>query len=131
MTQKYKYDEKTNSYIPIDEEEEKLTKTNDDKLIAILIWAANYLVPLVSGIVAYFYYENKNEFLRNTGKESINYGISLIIYGAIVGISILAIFGIFLAPLLTCYYIAIPIIGILKASEYKVYQPHFTIRFIK
>jgi hypothetical protein len=128
MTQKYKYDEKTNSYIPIDDEEKK---PSDEKLIAIIIWAANFLLPFVSGIIAYIYYENKNEFLRNTGKESLNYGISFLIYTVIVSISFFAFVGIILAPILTLYYIVIPILGILNASENKIYRPHFTIRFIK
>jgi len=131
MTRKYKYDEKTNSYVPIDEEENSSIKPSDEKLIAILIWAANFIFPLVSGIIAYIYYENKNEYLRSTGKESLNYGISLIIYGLVVSVSFFALIGIVLTPILACYYIVIPILGILRASESKVYKPHFTIRFIK
>src|SRR5690554_2309986 len=130
MTQKYKYDEKTNSYIPIEEEEKTSSDRNDDKLIAILIWASNFVIPLVAGVIAYFYYENKNEFLRNTGKEAINYGISAVLYGALLTVSFFLLIGIVFVPILICYCIAIPVIGILKATEYKVYKPHFALRLL-
>ncbi len=134
MTQKYVYDEKTNSYIPVDENQDKKpgsSNTNDEKLIAILIWASNFLMPIVGGIIAYVYYENKNEFLRCTGKESLNFGISAAIYGLVAFMLSFVFIGFILIPLIGIYYLVIPILGLLQASEMKVYKPHFTIRFIK
>jgi len=129
MSQKYTYDEKTGTYIPDDDNQQNTN--SDEKLIAILIWAANFVIPFIAGIVAYFYYENKNEFLRNTGKESLNYGISLIIYSTIATALPFVFLGFLLLPVVFCYYAIIPIIGIIKASEMTVYIPQFTIRFIK
>ncbi len=135
MAQKYEYDEKTKSYIPVDDEDKnnnnRPNSQSDDKLIAILIWAANFVIPFIAGIIAYIYYENKNEFLRNTAKESLNYGISLVIYGTIASVLAFLLIGFILMPFVGLYYIAIPIVGLLKASEMQVYKPHFTIRFIQ
>ncbi|QVK18236.1 DUF4870 domain-containing protein [Mycoplasmatota bacterium] len=131
MSQKYEYDEKTKSYIPVDDDKLDNNSNSDDKLIAILIWAANFVIPLIAGIIAYLYYENKNDFLRDTAKESLNYGISLLIYGMISTVFTFILIGFLLYPVVFCYYVAIPIVGLLKASEMNVYKPHFTIRFIK
>lgn len=133
MSQKYEYDEKTKSFIPVDDDKPNNNNniSSDDKLIAILIWAANFVLPLIAGIIAYIYYENKNDFLRNTAKESLNYGISLIIYGTIASVLTFVIIGFLLYPVVACYYVAIPVVGLLKASEMDVYKPHFTIRFIQ
>lgn len=144
MSQKYRYDEETKSYVAIDEEttddrrderppRPQRSATEDEKLIGILIWGAQFIIPLIASIVAYLYYEGKNEYLRNIGKEAINFNISSFIYGiiiTIVGVITMGI-GFVAAPLIAVYGIAIPIIGMLKASEMEVYIPHVTIRFLK
>jgi uncharacterized protein len=137
MANDYRYDEKTGSYVPIDEERQGLTG-DDDKLIGILLWAMLFLeitfLPLILSIVAYSYYKDKSSFLFSIAKETLNFQISLLIYGVIGLILSVLTFGIgafIVVPLLVIYHFAIPILGILKALDKKVYIPHFTIRIIK
>jgi uncharacterized protein len=136
MANDYRYDEKTGSYVPIEEEREGLT--GDDKLIGILLWAMLFLeitfLPLILSIVAYSYFKDKSSFLFSIAKETLNFQISLLIYGVVGLILSILTFGIgafIVVPLLVIYHFAIPILGILKALDKKVYIPHFTIRIIK
>lgn len=158
MAQKFRYDEKTNSYIPVDDVGNDINIDNndntnnnnefrredipprpsksiaeDDKLIGILIWAGQFVAPLIISIIAYVYYENKNDYLRNIGKEALNFNISAIIYGIIIAIfgGITMGIGFIAIPLVSIYGIVIPIIGMIKASEMEIYVPHVTIRFLK
>jgi uncharacterized protein len=137
MAKDYRYDEKTGSYVPIDEGHQGITG-DDDKLIGILLWAMLFLeltfVPLVLSIVAYSYYKDKSPYLFSVAKETLNFQISLWIYGVVGIILSILTFGVgafIVIPLIAIYHIAIPIVGILKALDKKVYIPHFTIRFIK
>lgn len=138
MAQDYKYDEKTGSYVPIDDHHTGGI-SDDDRIIAILFWAIQFLssllFPLVITIIGYVYYKDKdNKFLAATAKETLNFQITFMLFAlftVLIGIFTLGIGLVIAIPIISIYNIGIPILGILKSLDRKVYKPHFTFRIIE
>jgi uncharacterized Tic20 family protein len=65
------------------------------------------------------------------GKESLNFQISMLIYGVISGILCLIVIGFFLLALLHILNVVFVIVASIQASEGKLYRYPLTIRFIK
>lgn len=137
MATNYRYDEKANAYVPIDEEEKK-DYFKDEKLIGVLLWVMMFFdwsfIPIIISAVAYSYYRDRSPFLATIARETLNFQISLILYWIFALISSLLTFGmslIVLVPVLLIYMIVIPILGIVRAVNGNTYIPHFTIRLIK
>jgi uncharacterized Tic20 family protein len=65
------------------------------------------------------------------GKESLNFQISMLIYGVISGILCLIVIGFFLLALLHILNVVFVIIASIQASEGKLYRYPLAIRFIK
>mgnify|MGYP001370476939 FL=1 len=133
----YRYDKESNSYVPSDE-----GHSSHDVLISVLAWVMCLfdwlIVPLIISIVAMSYYKDKNPYLYETFRHTVNFQISLFIYALLAGVvSAILLFTIILSPLaiiiltaIAAFQIVIPIIGIVKASQKQIYRPHFTIPFV-
>jgi uncharacterized protein len=65
------------------------------------------------------------------GKESLNFQISMLIYGVISGILCLIVIGFFLLALLHILNVVFVIVASMQASEGKLYRYPLAIRFIK
>jgi uncharacterized protein len=65
------------------------------------------------------------------GKESLNFQISMLIYGVISGILCLIVIGFFLLALLHILNVVFVIVASIQASEGKLYRYPLTIRLIK
>lgn len=87
----------------------------------------NILAPLILWLVK----KDEDAFVDSTGKEVLNFQISVTIYGIICALSFLIFIGVVLLPLLVIAAIIYTIIGALKAKEGELYRYPFTIRFLK
>ncbi len=87
----------------------------------------NILGPLVLWLVK----KDEDAFVDQTGKEVINFQISVTIYAIVCGLLTLVVIGLFLLPILLIATVVYTIIGALKAKEGTLYQYPFTIRFLK
>ncbi|MDF2698711.1 MAG: hypothetical protein K0Q49_267 [Haloplasmataceae bacterium] len=135
MSQKYEYDEKTNTYTPVDENSPININKDTEKVIAIVLWAIQFVTalfwPVIAAFAVYVIFKGKSKFLTDTSKEVLNYGISYIIYFYLgIGLSFILI-GIPILVAAVIYGLIIPIFGILQAGDNKIYKVPFAIRFIQ
>jgi uncharacterized Tic20 family protein len=70
-------------------------------------------------------------FIDEQGKESLNFQISMTIYGMLSSMLIFVIIGIFLLIAIAVLDVVLVIIAAVRASEGKAYRYPMTIRFIK
>lgn len=85
------------------------------------------IAPLILWLVK----KNEDAFLDATGKEVINFQISIVIYTIIATLSLFIVVGIILLPLFLILALVYTIIGAIKASNGVVYRYPLTFRFIK
>ncbi len=85
----------------------------------------NILGPLVIWLVK----KDESPFVDEQGKESLNFQISMIIYGVVAGLSIFLIIGIVLLPAVIVTDIVLVIIASIKVSKGERYRYPLTIRF--
>ena len=87
----------------------------------------NILGPLIIWVIK----RDEDPFIDETGKEVINFQISMTIYTIIAGVSILVAIGLLLLPVILVANIVYTILAALKANEGQLYRYPFTIRFLK
>jgi len=103
-------------------------------MLCHLLSFCGYLVPvgnIVGPLVLWLTKKDEDAFLDATGKEVLNFQISMTIYTIICGLLMIVVIGIFLLPIVLIANIVYTIIGAIKANEGKVYQYPFTMRFLK
>lgn len=69
-------------------------------------------------------------FIDDQGKESLNFQISMLIYGVVAGLLVCAVIGIVLLPLVFVLDIVFVIVASVKASGGEAYRYPLTIRLI-
>ncbi len=87
----------------------------------------NIAVPLVIWLVK----KNEFPFVDEQGKESLNFQISMTIYGIIAGLLCYIVIGFVLLPVLVVANIVLIIIATVKTNKGEGYRYPFTIRVIK
>ena len=87
----------------------------------------NILGPLIIWLM------KKDEYplVEKNGKESLNFQISVTIYGIICGLLIFVFIGFLLLPTLMIIQLVLTIIAAVKTSDGEHYRYPFTIRLIK
>ena len=88
---------------------------------------AHIIAPLIIWLI------KKDEFplVEEQGKESLNFQISMTIYGIIAGLLCYVVIGYVLLPILIVAHITFIIIATVKTNKGKGYRYPFTIRIIK
>lgn len=87
----------------------------------------NLIVPFVLWLIK----KHESPFVDKQGKESLNFQISMTIYGIIAGLLCYIFIGFILLPLLIIADIVLIIIATVKTSKGEGYRYPFTIRVIK
>ncbi len=82
-------------------------------------------------MIIYLIKKDESPYVRKHAVESLNFQISVVIYGIGAAILVFLIIGIFLLIALGILAVILAIIATVKASEGKFYQYPFTIRLIK
>jgi len=96
-------------------------------LTQFLIPTGNIIGPLILWIVK----KDQDAFVDATGKEVLNFQISMTIYALVCILLFFVIIGMLLLPVLMIVNIVFTIIAAIKANEGQLYRYPFTIRFIK
>jgi len=97
--------------------------------LALLIGipAANILGPLIIWQIK----KEQHPFIDAHGKESMNFQISMFIYGLVAALLIFVCVGMVLLPAVVVVDIVFVIIAGIKANDGQAYRYPLTIRFIK
>jgi uncharacterized Tic20 family protein len=92
------------------------------------------IIPAVGGIIGSLIIwqikKDQHPFVDRHGKESLNFQISMLIYGIAAGLSILICVGTVLLPAVVIADIVFVIIAAIKASQGEEYRYPITIRFV-
>lgn len=87
-----------------------------------LNWIAPLVIMLTKG--------KQSGFVREHARESLNFQISLLIYGLISAVLVLLIVGLFLLAALLIWAIVAPIIASVRASNGEIYRYKMIFRFV-
>ncbi|MCA1029662.1 DUF4870 domain-containing protein [Bacillus timonensis] len=111
--------------------------TSDDRLWGMLSHIGAFLgcfIPfgnVLAPLVVYFMKKETSPYVTEHAKESLNFQISVTIYGIISGILALVFIGFFLLLALGIFALVVMILAGIKANEGKMYRYPLCIRFIK
>ena len=95
---------------------------------------SGWIVPLgwiLGPLLVWLLKRHDHAFVEYHGKESLNFQISLIIYGFISGLLCFVLIGFVLLGILVVMQIVLVIIASVKASNGEFYRYPLTIRLIK
>ena len=92
--------------------------------------AAFVALALLAPLIIMLVKGNESPFVRRHAVESLNFQISMLIYGLVSAILILVIVGIFMLVALAIMWLVCVIIASVKASNGEDYRYPMTIRFV-
>lgn len=111
--------------------------TQDEKTWAMMTHLLS-LTGYISGIgfilgplLMWLFKKDKSSYVNYHGKESLNFQISIIIYGFIAGILCFVFIGFLILPILGILQLILVIIASVRAKDGEEYRYPMTIRFIK
>ena len=105
-----------------------------ENLIMLIMAGAILVFNLVGFIVSYFVWKDlskESDYIRENGRKLLNFHISFVIYEIIAGLSIIALIGVILTPIVSIAYIVLAILGMIKYGQYQDYDYAFVINFLK
>jgi uncharacterized protein len=108
----------------------------DEKTLGIvchLLGLATFVVPfgnILGPLILWLIKRADSPYLDAVGKEAVNFNISWTIYMIIAAVSIFALIGFLLLPLVGLLWLIFVIMGAMKASEGKFHRYPLTIRLI-
>jgi uncharacterized Tic20 family protein len=94
-------------------------------LVASLL-ALSFLGPLIVLLAK----GNDSPWIRRQSVESLNFQLSILIYGIVSGVLILVLVGFILLPLVGIFWLVFTIIGSVKAGNGEDYRYPLTIRMV-
>uniref|UniRef100_A0A7C4LPE4 DUF4870 domain-containing protein n=1 Tax=Schlesneria paludicola TaxID=360056 RepID=A0A7C4LPE4_9PLAN len=109
--------------------------TKEERLWAVLchlstfisiFFLANIVVPLIIWMLK----RDQSEFIRDQGKEVLNFQISILLYLVISAALTVVLIGIPLLLAVVVFHIVMSIIGAIKAYDGVAYRYPLTIRFL-
>jgi uncharacterized Tic20 family protein len=98
-----------------------------------LSWLIFPFIPIggvIGALIIWQIKKDQHPFVDRHGKESLNFQISMLIYGIVAGMSILMCVGAFLLPAVVIADVVFVIIAAIKASQGEEYRYPITIRFV-
>lgn len=104
-----------------------LTPENE-RVVSVLAHLIGIPFELVGPFIGYLIFKDKGPFVNHHTKESLNFGISMLVIALIMVVSIIGLAFIWALPI---YYLVMRIIAAMAAWEGKFYKYPLTIRFIK
>lgn len=99
--------------------------------LAGLAWMT-WLLPLIGGIVAVLIIwqikKDDDPFIGENGRRALNFQISMLIYAAVLAITVI---GLVLVPVVAILNVIFTIIAAVRAGDGKLYEYPLDIEFIK
>lgn len=103
-------------------------------MLCHLLAFSGFVIPfgnIIGPLVIWLMKKDQSYFVDMHGKESLNFQISIAIYGIISGLLAFIIIGIVTGIALFIFWIVLTIIASIRASEGNGYRYPLTIRFLK
>lgn len=104
-----------------------LTPENE-RMFAILTHVAGIPFEFFGPLVGYLIFNGKGPFITHHVKESLNFGITMVLWTIILAISIVGLLIIWAVPV---FWVIFRIVAAIKASQGEFYKYPLTFRFIK
>ncbi len=86
------------------------------------------LVPILGPLFVWLVKKDEDAFANEQGKQALNFGVSMLIYGVVLCLTII---GILFLPALGIVYVIFVAVAAVKASNGQSYRYPIAIRFIK
>lgn len=86
------------------------------------------LVPILGPLFVWLVKKDEDAFADEQGKQALNFGVSMLIYGVVLCLTIV---GILFLPALGIVYVIFVAVAAVKASNGQSYRYPIAIRFIK
>ena len=102
--------------------------TENERLVAILSHLVGIPFEFFGPLVAYLIFKDKGPFVGHHVKESLNFGISMILIFVILAVSVVGLLVIWAVPI---YYVAFRIVAAVKTAQGEFYKYPLTFRFVK
>jgi len=102
-------------------------------MLCHLVALSGFVIPLgsiIGPLVIWLIKRDTSSFIDSQGRESLNFQISIVIYGIISAILILVGIGILLSIAVGIFWLVMTIIAAVKANEGVAYRYPLTIRFL-
>ncbi|TLS38156.1 DUF4870 domain-containing protein [Pseudalkalibacillus caeni] len=118
-------------------EVEQSNLTQEEKtwgMLSHLTAFAGFLIPfgnILGPLIIWLMKKETMPFVDEQGKESLNFQISMMIYGIVSGILVFIIVGFLLLAVVAVLEIVLVIMASVKANNGESYRYPLTIRFIK
>lgn len=109
--------------------------SKDEKMFGMLCHLtalSGFVIPLgsiIGPLVVWLIKRDSSSFIDGHGRESLNFQISIVIYGIISGILIFVGIGIILSIAVGIFWLVMTIIASVKANDGVQYRYPLTIRF--
>jgi uncharacterized Tic20 family protein len=106
--------------------------SQEDKTLALLSHVLTLLgLSFLPGLIIWLMKKDQSLYVAEHAKESLNFQISLIIYGIISGILMFVLIGIVLMFALGIFAFVVVLMATIKAANGEPYRYPLSIRFIK
>jgi uncharacterized Tic20 family protein len=106
------------------------TPTSDEKTLAILAHALNFVFPLLAPFIIYLVKRDDSRYVAEHARESLNFQISVaILYLCLIPL-VFIIVGVPLMIALAIFHFVVVIIASIKASDNKIYRYPLNFRII-
>ena len=112
------------------------TPTGDNTMAMLchLLSLTQFIIPIgniVGPLILWLVKKDQDAFVDATGKEVLNFQISMTIYALVCLLLMLVFIGIILLPILMIVNVVFTIVAGIKANDGELYKYPFTIQFIK
>ena len=101
---------------------------DSERTVAILSHVVGIPFEFFGPLVAYLIFNGKGPFVTHHVKESLNFGITMILWVIILAVSIVGILVLWAVPVV---YVILQVVAAVQASQGVFYKYPLTIRFIK
>jgi uncharacterized Tic20 family protein len=99
-----------------------------EKLWAVAIHLLAIPFEFFAPVIGYFVFRDKGPFVSHHAKESLNFGLTVLLAAVVLVISIIGLLFLWVLPIV---WIVFRIIAALKASQGEFYKIPIAIKFIK
>lgn len=105
--------------------------TSEEKTMALLSHLLCFVVGILAPLIIWVIKKDQSAYIDRHAKESLNFQLSVMIYGFISGILCLVLIGIVMLLALGVFTVVCLIIASVKAASGQEYRYPLTIRLVK
>jgi uncharacterized Tic20 family protein len=99
-------------------------------LLALVGYFAIPFGNIIAPLIIYLAKKDESRFVADQARESLNFQISVLIYGVVSGVLMLVLIGLLLLPIVMLMGIVLTIIAAVKAANGESYRYPLTIRLV-